>query len=502
MSDKRKTQKKKRTSSSGNQKNLQNKVRDYDSQQVIKRSDARDSFDKRPETSNSYEKNAHISESKKKIVDINEHKSRKTQKSKDKSGKRQEKKRIGSGAVTLIILLSIAILFLAGPMAIRAITGNMIRTEVLKNGVVEDSFNTQAIVIREEQVVKSDIAGICIPTYSEGEKVSKGVTVATVISEASKELTDELKSLNVRISKARDEIMSEQDFLNEEIRNVDEKIKEGIRGFSEIFFENDLSSYDNTYNSIKILLDQKRDLINNDTQISSSYIEDLIKRRDGIQNTLKDKMKNIVNNVSGVVSYSVDGFEDSYKPAIIGNISTVGFDKMITDIGKTKKVADSAYVKIVTGISYYLVCNVEYKNTLDIKAGDWIDIRVNENNAIISMQIDQLRVEGNRAILVLKSEKALSEITSFRTVNIDIILRRVEGIKIPQRALVNINHIENTGEIAVVKSGYSHYVYAKILILKDDYAIIENLDTSASITFSVNDFIVIDPGKGDNGKAI
>ena len=221
--------------------------------------------------------------------------------------RRKKRKKSGnkSGAITLAILFAIAVIFLIGPTVIKTMTGSMTSTGVMKSGIIEQSFSTKAIIVRDETVLKSSLEGVCISTYSEGEKVPNGATVATVIDSSSKELTDKIKSLNVRISKAKDEALSSGQMINEEIKGVDENIENNIKKFSEMFASGDITTYSQVYNDIEILLDQKADLKNTDIG-NSSYLEQLISQRDQLENTIKGKMENIINDTPGIVSYSVD----------------------------------------------------------------------------------------------------------------------------------------------------------------------------------------------------
>ncbi len=418
--------------------------------------------------------------------------------------RRKKRKKNGnkSGAITLIILFAIAVIFLIGPTVIKTMTGSMTGTGVLKSGIIEQSFSTKAIIVRDETVLKSSLEGVCISTYSEGEKVPNGATVATVIDSSSKELTDKIKSLNVRISKAKDEALSSGQMINEEIKSVDENIENNIKKFSEMFASGDITTYSQVYNDIEILLDQKADLKNTDIG-NSSYLEQLISQRDQLENTIKGKMENIINDTPGIVSYSVDGFEKEIKPSVIENISVESFESLAQKIESGKETADKTEcAKIITDINYYFACSVKYDDISGMSKGDAVDIRINQNNLVISAQVEKIVIEGKNAVIVFKADRALSETTLLRLVDIDVITGQTKGIKVPKKALSNINYIENKAEVAVIKSGYVYYVDAKIKAMSGEYAIIENLDPEGEITFDINDFIIINPEKVNEGQVI
>lgn len=415
--------------------------------------------------------------------------------------RRKKKKKNKSGVITLAILMVIAVIFLFGPTVVKTITGSMSSTDILKNGVLENSFHAKAVVIRDEVVLPSSVTGTCISTYEEGEKVPKGATVATVISSDSQDLVDQIKSLNVRISQARDDIMNNADFVNEEIRNVDISIAEYKKQLASLYAKGDLTAYEGICQNIAILLDQKADLKNADTG-TSSYLEQLLAEKKTVENALKGNMENLVNDVSGVVSYSVDGFETELSSAVLGNISPATFDDLSKRIEDGVKVPENQTVKVVTGVNYYLMFTTKYDNISGISSGSMLDVRINDKNLVISMEVSNITLDGKNALVVLKADQALSEMTQLRKVDIDIVTEQVSGIKVPKKALMNINYVESTGRIALIQSSYVYYVDVKILYMNGDYAIIENRYPDGNITFEINDFIVIDPSKVDEGQVV
>ena len=418
--------------------------------------------------------------------------------------KKPPKRKINSGALTLIILLVVAILFLAGPMIIKTISGTMSSTQVLKSGTIEDSLNTKAIIIRNESVITSNITGTCISNYKEGEWVSKKSKVATVINSNSAELIEQMKSLNIRISRAKeDAIISNDDFKNEEIKNINNSIKDSIKDFSNIYLGDNLLQYNQIVDNINILIEQKEDLKNIDTSSTSSYLDQLIADRKEIENALKGKMVNLENDNPGTVSYLIDGFEREYSLYTLQNLSYPLLNKMIADVESGKKTkAENEYAKIINDNNYYLVCSIKYEDLDGLSSSNDINIRINEKNIIIPMRVETIAKDGDNALITFKSDRSLSEMTSMRLVNIDIIKNKITGLKVPVSAIMNKNYIQNTGTIAVIKSRYVYYVDAKILIRKGDYAIIENRDPAAEITFGLNDFIIINPGKVDEGQLV
>jgi len=408
----------------------------------------------------------------------------------------KNKKKLNSGALTLIALVLVAVIFLLGPMIIKTATGNISETEILKNGTIEKLIKTESIVIREEQVYSLDNIGTSIPNYKEGDQIAAGKILTSVIDNDLKEMANDIKKINEKIKTVKEFPEDNEDFVNQEIKNIDQEIKKKLHDFSNMYNTNDMTLYTEIYNEIEILLEQKTGL--KDAGGSSSYIKDLEARKKSLENTLKGRMKEIVSDAPGTVSYVIDGFEGKYTPVMVRNengVSPESFDIMLENIKKGKPDKAGApyeYVKMITDFNYYFICNV--KTTTDInnmEKGTEIEVRVNDKNLIVTAIIENINKGKDNSILVLKASGKLSQMTNIRIANIDIILKKVNGIKVPIRAVTDINHVDQTGIIALVKPGYLKNIKVKILLSNDDYAIIDNMESEEE-KFTYNDMISLE----------
>ena len=415
--------------------------------------------------------------------------------------KPKKRAKINSGALTIAILIIVAIIFLIGPMIIRTLSGNISSTIVLRDGMLEDSFNATAVVIREERILRSDIEGTSIATYREGDRVPNGAVVATVIDSSSAELVDRIRSLNVRISQARDEIMNNAGFVDQEIININNEIDENILKLPGMNVSGNLFGYSEIYRNIEVQLDRRSDFKSENLN-GTSYLNELISERNQLERTIEGRMSNIINDTPGVISYVVDGLEEEVVPSRLTNMSVAGFETMLQEAKKgNAENTNRAYAKIITGINYYMAASVDADNVRNLNRGDMVDVRVNGKNIIIRMQVENIVRDGGKALIVFRANTALAEMTAIRIANIDIIMNRVTGIRVPQRALMNINHVTNRGDIAVIKSGHVHYVEAEILFMRGGYAIIQNYSEDARVKFELNDHVIIEPERVNHGQA-
>ena len=108
-------------------------------------------------------------------------------------------------------------------------------TELAMSGVIENSVGTDGYIIKNETLIKSDVSGMVKAYFNEGEKVSKGRRVVSVVSgELSEQAQSELASVNKRIAQIKANSAFDDDLLS-----VDGQIDSVIKPVDTVFMQYD-----------------------------------------------------------------------------------------------------------------------------------------------------------------------------------------------------------------------------------------------------------------------
>ena len=183
------------------------------------------------------------------------------QKVRDLQAKRKQVKR-ARNKVRLIYLLIFLIAALICPSLIRKVLGKSPDTFVLKTGTIEQSFNSKAIIFRNEKLLESSIEGSCIPHYEDGEKVANDRVIATIVNSASQEQLEEIRKLDMRILQAKEEASKHEEFFKGDIEKIDSEIEKIARKIAQTSVTGNIIKCKQYETSINNLLQKKADILN------------------------------------------------------------------------------------------------------------------------------------------------------------------------------------------------------------------------------------------------
>ena len=222
--------------------------------------------------------------------------------------KEKASKRIKLGSLLVMFFLLLYI-----PSVIMWAYGNNVSTDIVRMGEIEDSINTDAYIIRDEEVLNSPIDGKCIKSVLDGEKIRKDTTVATILNKSSEELLADMKALDLSIIEMQKKEMDNRNFFSEDIKKIDKEIEEKLQTVILKSNTGNLLEVRGIKDEIDELI-QKKATIAGDLSISNVRLKSLKNEKMILQQRINENTKKIVSITSGIVSYIVDGYEDVLNP--------------------------------------------------------------------------------------------------------------------------------------------------------------------------------------------
>ncbi|HHW47038.1 MAG TPA: hypothetical protein GXX14_00260 [Clostridiaceae bacterium] len=412
----------------------------------------------------------------------------------------RKKSRLGGIFILIFLLLYV-------PSLLHWLFGRDITTDILRIGIVEDSINVDAYIIRDEEVFEAPFDGKFVPNAMEGEKVSAGAKIAMVLNESSIELIDKIEEYELKIIEAQNEKNKNINFFSEDVNRIEKQIEEKIKQIIKESNVNSLQKVGLLKNDIDELIKKKINIIGGMSS-ADIYIEDLKKSRDNLKRQLDYNTISSVAELPGIVSYFVDGYEEELTPESIetltpGYLESINPKNVLTVSNNRNVEAGKPYAKVIYGIDYYIVFALKPDVAGSLEAGNNVNIRINdidrEVKGIISYKSDE--IEGMQ-IFAVKVDRYLDETTALRKINIDLIRKSSEGFRVPLKSLKDINIDEMTAKIAIVKANCAYIRDVKISVISDDYAIITNLDDTGKNGVSLYDTYIVNPKNIEEGQII
>jgi len=400
------------------------------------------------------------------------------------------------------------ILILAGILAIAQIAMLMFTnagaTDILYSGNIETYINTDAVIVRDEQVIKTSSKDFIAPAIPSGEKVAKGELVARSCNKASIETLAKYekaqKLLNTEIRKSVLPSTANVYEINKINQTIDEKIIEMMWVDTNESFEDALTFE----RDIRALTDEKIKKVL-DTLPNDSNLKVLKENADNLNQSFLASSGAIKASVSGIVSFVVDGFESKFKISDFAKIS----QKDIEGIQNVTQQSDNASVKnnlkIIQNFYAYLVLTLDSNVAENIGLNSIREIRINDVSEVLNGELVLKNVGNNKkTLLIFKIDRGIDATCALRKVNIDVALARshTDGLKIPRESLYKADYNNLQAQIAIVRK--HKIVFRKIDILDFDsnYAIIKDANPAESEALQLYEEYIKKPQQVKDGDLL
>lgn len=349
-------------------------------------------------------------------------------------------------------------------------------TFVVENGKLSFEETKQGYIIRDETVVKGENYKNGISQIkTEGEKVAKGEAIFRYYTSGEENLKQKIQDLDVKIQEAWE---NESSLFSSDIKLIESQIENKL---NDVYQLNDLQKIKEYKKDLNSYITKKAKIAG-ELSPSGSYLKSLIEERSKYENELNSGSEYITAPKSGIVSYRVDGLEETLTPNNLGALSK----KMLEDLNlKTGQIVSTNEEsgKIIDNFYCYIATILDDDTIQEEQSevGDTVKIRLS-NSKEIDAEIIYISKESNKEdLVVFKVEKYVEELINYRKISFDIIWWSVSGLKISNEA-IKYDEERDLSYIIRKRVGYTDKIYIKILKQSDKYSIIENYDDSKELT--------------------
>ena len=361
-------------------------------------------------------------------------------------------------------------------------------TELAMSGVIENSVGTDGYIIKNETLIKSDVSGMVKAYFNEGEKVSKGRRVVSVVSgELSEQAQSELASVNKRIAQIKANSAFDDDLLS-----VDGQIDSVIKQMVQLTTEGKMNKISTLKEKLLGLIDKKASVKGEN---SDKLLKTLTDRKKELESLLGNEGHDIYSPCSGLYSAQIDKLEEKFSPANIKNLKVSDFTFASEEIAPEETAkAGEAVCKIIDNFNWYIATVLDEKDVSDIKTGSYLTIVISEAPSTdVTAFVEHISSpEKGKCVLVLKPAREIEGIVGKRQVSLKIVKSRYKGLKLPISAL----SVEN-GETGVYIDLLGEKVFrrAEVVYKNDEYVIFKENNTGEKALLLYDNVIL----KGNGG---
>ena len=347
-------------------------------------------------------------------------------------------------------------------------------TFLIENGSLSEEESTQGYIIREETVIQGEnYKNGMEQIKTEGEKVAKGEAVFRYYTNGEEQLVQKIEELDTKIAEAWE---SENNIFSADIKILETDIAEKLDDVYEVSDLQKIKEYKRDINSAIT----KKAKIAGELSPSGSYLKGLIEERSTYENQLNSGSEYVSAPSSGIVSYRVDGLEETLTPDNFGLLSKEFLEGLSLKTGEIVSTSEESG-KVIDNFSCYIACVLSSDLSKQAEIGDTVSLRLS-NASEVEATIEYIAQENeNESVVVFKIDRYVEELISYRKISLDIIWWSADGLKVPNEAIKWEN--EDLAYVVRRRAGYDDKkIYVKVLKENSQYAIIANYTNSQELT--------------------
>ena len=338
-------------------------------------------------------------------------------------------------------------------------------TYTVREGIVENSIETESTIIKDEKTIYAHSSGNVSFYKENGEKIKSGILIAEQFNDKnSKDITDEISVIDKVIGIKTDEAItgksSEKIYYEETEKNIQKMI------------------FDQDYN---ILLETVSTMNGDFNDIYSGYenysVEELAVLKSTLTSDISSNSISYYSPRGGLVSYCFDGMEEEYTIDRLETLNINDIQKedytLVNQVNSYIQHGDPLF-KIIDNYKWYLTVELD-KDSADLIRDDrYLKIRLKKIDKKLYGTSYSLVDYGEKSLLILMVDRYLYDYLDDRYINVDLILKEYEGLKLTKESMV-----EYEGKLGVFVSDANKVVkFRPVSVIGENssYAIVEEGD--------------------------
>ncbi len=337
----------------------------------------------------------------------------------------------------------------------------------IEEGTLYQEETDIGYVIRKETVVRgNNYKNGMEQIKAEGERAAKDENIFRYYSTNEENLKQKIADLDEQIQTAMTEDTS---IFSADMKSLEDQIDEKLKEINKITDVTTLTEYKKEIDN----LITRKAKIAGDLSPKGSYLNQLIEERKQYESQLNSGAEYVKAPMSGIVSYKVDGLEETLTPDNFGSINKEFLENLNLKTGEIVATSEEAG-KVIDNFACYIATISSSEEAKQAEVGDDVKIRLS-NNAEISAEITSISQENeNEVLLILKVNEQIEELINYRKISFDLIWWDETGLKIPNEAIVEIDGLNY---VVRNRAGYLNKILVNVTKQGEEYSIVQPYTT-------------------------
>ncbi|MEW6243055.1 MAG: HlyD family efflux transporter periplasmic adaptor subunit [Bacillota bacterium] len=345
------------------------------------------------------------------------------------------------------VLAAAALLYAGAGWAREPLLSLFVKVGQASRGTVEVSRSADAVIIRDEQVVRSPVKGKIVLLVNEGDKVRVGTVVAEIENpEIGAELKRRLAELNARLARFESENGRRMQELTDEINRINAQLLQEVDRLRKAINVQDHSLIVTVSERISSLVSD-RTTAAGELAVLEAGRGDILSEKETVQRQLDGAVNRLEAKAPGAVSYYTDGYESQLSPSRIAAFGPKMVYSLQPKPERTKSgeevEAGTPVFKLVNTQETFIAIVLPQKDAQALVQTSTIQVRIEGEGRTISFRpVSVGPKSGDDYVLLLAStEEFVPELLNLRRVNVEIVTETYSGVVIPRSALTTIEEV-------------------------------------------------------------
>lgn len=369
-------------------------------------------------------------------------------------------------AIIIVLVLAVCVYLIA---SVYHLIKNPTDSVLVNEGRISQEETVDAYIIRDETVIKGEnYKNGMVEIKSEGSKVASGDPVFRYYSAGEDDLKNKIADLDLKIQEAMEK--NEDSLPSQDTRLLDTQIESTLE---QVTNSNDIQKIKEYKKSISEKVTKKAKIAG-ELSPTGSYLKKLIDERSTYENELNSGAEYINATRSGMVSYRIDGLEETLNTSDFSKINKKFLQNLNLKTGQIISSSNEAG-KIVNNFICYIACTSKSNEANQAKIGDSVKLALPSLNEVDAKVEYITRENDNEVTIIFSFTEGIEELLSYRKVSIDIIWWDEKGFKVPNTCIFEqdgLNYVIRT------RAGYLDKVLVKVQKATENYSIVTNYSTS------------------------
>lgn len=308
-----------------------------------------------------------------------------------------------------IIIFAIILIYVIASIII-SVSKEPITTYKVGSSNINNNITCTGIALRNEIEISSSKSGYMIYFVHDGDKTKKNSAVCTV---------DETGNVITAIKEAGESDEGNELFTDADYAHIRSTIDTYKSSYSDVTFSN-------IYNF-------KSDIESKVMELSSEVMMQQINAGGA---SVSSTLQTIKATESGVITYYTDGYEKKTPETLSeDDFNQANYKKNSLKSGDILDSGSTVF-KIVSDENWNIVCQITKEQAKAISEEERVRFTINNSPNEVSSTFSLIEKDSS-TFLVLPLSKYMVDYIDERFLNIEIILNRFEGLKIPNSALID-----------------------------------------------------------------